>query len=186
MDHLEKVEKIREKTGVSYEDAKAALEANGYDVLDAIVYLEKQGKVPQPKISSYSTGQEQQSDAFSQAQQTYKKDCQKKSTGDLLGRFCRFCVRLLKKSCDTTFEITRNDNQVASLPVLLLILCAIFAFWVTLPLLIVGLFFGCRYQFRGFESTSIDINDVCDKASEACENIKQDFQNQNTENNEQK
>ena len=27
MDQLEKVEKIREKTGVSYEDAKSALEA---------------------------------------------------------------------------------------------------------------------------------------------------------------
>lgn len=184
MDNLEKVEKIREKTGVSYEDAKAALEVNSYDVLDAIVYLEKQGKVTPPKVSTYTTGQEQQSEAFSQAQQTYEKDCQKKSTGDVLGRFCRFCGKLLKKGCDTTFEISREGKQVAALPVLLLVLCAIFAFWITLPLLIVGLFLGCRYQFRGFDSTSIDINDVCDKASEACENFKQDFQN--AENNEQK
>ena len=34
MDNLEKVEKLREKTGVSYEEAKEALEANNYDVLD--------------------------------------------------------------------------------------------------------------------------------------------------------
>ena len=40
MDNLEKVEKLREKTGVSYEEAKAALEATNYDVLDAIIYLE--------------------------------------------------------------------------------------------------------------------------------------------------
>ena len=45
MDNLEKVEKLREKTGVSYEEAKAALEATNYDVLDAIIYLEKNGKV---------------------------------------------------------------------------------------------------------------------------------------------
>ena len=32
MDQLEKVEKIREKTGVSYEDAKSALEACNYDL----------------------------------------------------------------------------------------------------------------------------------------------------------
>ena len=38
MDQLEKVEKIREKTGVSYEDAKDALEACNYDLLGAIVY----------------------------------------------------------------------------------------------------------------------------------------------------
>ena len=37
MDNLEKVEKLREKTGVSYEEAKAALEATNYDVLDAII-----------------------------------------------------------------------------------------------------------------------------------------------------
>lgn len=184
MDNLEKVEKIREKTGVSYEDAKAALEANNYDVLDAIVYLEKQGKVTPPKVSSYTTGQEQQSEAFSQAQQTYEKDCQKKSAGDVLGRFCRWCGRLLKKSCDTTFEISQNGRQIVALPVLILVLCVVFAFWITLPLLVVGLFLGCRYQFRGFDSTSIDINDVCDKASEACENFKQDFQN--AENKEQK
>ena len=38
MDNLEKVEKLREKTGVSYEEVKEALEANNYDVLDAIIY----------------------------------------------------------------------------------------------------------------------------------------------------
>ena len=48
MDNLEKVEKLREKTGVSYEEAKEALEANNYDVLDAIIYLEKKGKVKAP------------------------------------------------------------------------------------------------------------------------------------------
>lgn len=45
MDKLEKVEKLREKTGVSYEDAKNALEACDYDLLDAIIYLEKLDKV---------------------------------------------------------------------------------------------------------------------------------------------
>ena len=36
MDKLEKVEKLRAKTGVSYEDAKNALEACDYDLLDAV------------------------------------------------------------------------------------------------------------------------------------------------------
>ena len=51
MDNLEKVEKLREKTGVSYEEAKEALEANNYDVLDAIIYLEKKGKVKAPEVT---------------------------------------------------------------------------------------------------------------------------------------
>ena len=50
MDKLEKVEKLREKTGVSYEDAKNALEACDYDLLDAIIYLEKLDKVKAPEV----------------------------------------------------------------------------------------------------------------------------------------
>ena len=70
MDNLEKVEKLREKTGVSYEEAKAALEATNYDVLDAIIYLEKNGKVKAPEVTSYTTEQAQQtSTEFEQAQQ---------------------------------------------------------------------------------------------------------------------
>ena len=53
MDQLEKVEKIREKTGVTYEEAKAALDAAGGDVLDALVYLESKGKKPKRRYSVY-------------------------------------------------------------------------------------------------------------------------------------
>ena len=49
MDNLEKVELVREKCGVSYEAAKDALEANDYDVLEAIVYLERAGKTTQKR-----------------------------------------------------------------------------------------------------------------------------------------
>ena len=45
MERMDKVEKLREKTGVTYEDAKAALDACGWDMLDAVVYLEKLGKL---------------------------------------------------------------------------------------------------------------------------------------------
>ena len=37
MEMLEKVELVREKTGVSYQEARDALEATDYDVLDAII-----------------------------------------------------------------------------------------------------------------------------------------------------
>ena len=46
MDDLEKVETIRTKCNVSYTDAKAALDAADGNVLDAIIWLESQGKTP--------------------------------------------------------------------------------------------------------------------------------------------
>ena len=61
MDKLEKVEKLREKTGVSYEDAKNALEACDYDLLDAIIYLEKLDKVKAPEVESFRRHQQSSS-----------------------------------------------------------------------------------------------------------------------------
>ena len=88
MDKLEKVEKLREKTGVSYEDAKNALEACDYDLLDAIIYLEKLDKVKAPEVESFTTGAEQQtSTEFEQAQQTYTNDCNKVTFGQMMDRF---------------------------------------------------------------------------------------------------
>ena len=45
MDNFEKVEKLVQKANVSYEDAKQALEEANGDMLDAMIALEKQGKV---------------------------------------------------------------------------------------------------------------------------------------------
>ena len=59
MENFEKVEKLREKTGVSYEDAKKVLEENNYDMLDAIIELERQGKVAEAKDGTYTAGASQ-------------------------------------------------------------------------------------------------------------------------------
>ena len=45
MDNFEKVEKLRQHANVSYEEAKEALERSDWDILDAMIYLEKTGKV---------------------------------------------------------------------------------------------------------------------------------------------
>ncbi len=60
MEQLEKVEKLRQRANVSYEEAKEALEASGWDLLDAMVYLEKQGKVKPPEQETYTTNCEDQ------------------------------------------------------------------------------------------------------------------------------
>ena len=60
MDELEKVEKLRERANVSYEEAKEALDKSNGDLLDAMVYLEKQGKVKSPEQTSYSTDASEQ------------------------------------------------------------------------------------------------------------------------------
>jgi translation elongation factor EF-Ts len=47
---LEKIDIIRERTGVSYTEAKAALEATEGNVVDALIYIEKNAKTTKEQI----------------------------------------------------------------------------------------------------------------------------------------
>ena len=69
MDNFEKVEKLVEKAGVSYADAKRALEQASGDLLDAMIILEQDGKTAAPEQPSFSTKYEQQAQYVSVATQ---------------------------------------------------------------------------------------------------------------------
>ncbi len=183
MDNLEKVEKIREKTGVTYEAAKEALEASNYDVLDAIVYLEKNGKVKGPEVQVVSVEaneNKERSEKFKKTQDDYEKNCKRK-TRHYINDFFKWVGALLKKSVDTSFVVERKREVLITMPVLVLIIFLIFMFWLICPLIIVGLFCDCRYRFEGVKETKFDINDFCDKCADGAENLKNSFTNNNDE-----
>ena len=48
----EQIERLMDHAGVSYEDAQAALEASDGDLLDALVWLERMGKIPSSGVNS--------------------------------------------------------------------------------------------------------------------------------------
>ena len=175
MDNVEKAELLRSKTGVTYERAWAALKANDYDVLESLVYLEKLGEINGDNIAKYTTTGSKSSKEFENAQKSYEKSCKSSSFGETMKKLGEWFVDLIKKGCDTTFEVTKGDKKFVAVPVIVLVIGILFAFWVVIPLLVVGLFFDCRYKFIGFEKTSFDINDVCSKASDTAATIKNDF-----------
>lgn len=173
MDQLEKVEKIREKTGVSYEEAKAALEAAGGDVLDALVYLENEGKIKKPDVSVYSTKSEP-SPEFKEATETYTKT-ESQSFGDLLKKFLQWCGKMIDKGCHNFFIVSKNGEDIITIPVIVLVLLAVITFSLILILLLVGLFFGFHYRFEGAITKTVDVNMACDKAAEAVESLKDEL-----------
>ena len=174
MENFEKAELLVKKTGVTFEKANEALKACEYDVLEALVYLEKTGEINSDNVAKYSTGVAEVSDEFDKTQSDYQKSC-KSGMKD----FGSWISDLFKKGCETSFVVTKKDEKIISVPVIVFVLLVLFAFWIVIPLIVVGFFFECRYQFDGFENTTIDINDVCnktcDKASEVCESIKKEI-----------
>ena len=159
MEMLEKVEKIREKTGVSYEEAKAALEEANGDILDAIVILENQGKVKGPERQYYSTRPEDSSQKFQEAAKVY--DEQQEKFGSIMKKFMKWCGQMIKKGCENFFTVRKGCEEIITVPVLLLVVLLLFAFWVIVPLLIVGLFFDFRYSFKGEITRTVDENFTC-------------------------
>ena len=55
MEQLEKVEKLRQRANVSYEEAKEALEASDWDLLDAMVYLDVYKRQMQSRARFFRT-----------------------------------------------------------------------------------------------------------------------------------
>ena len=154
---LEQVERLREKADVSYAQAKEALEYSGGNLLDALIYLEEKGAIPRPEGAYYSTrGESTASTQESRADVLPELVREEKRARPKTGIFRRIRYALL----DNELEIWRRDQPVTALPVLILILLLVFAFWVTVPLLILGLFLGFRYRFSGPDLERDSINDV--------------------------
>ena len=101
MEMMEKVERLREKANVTYEEAKAALEQTGGDLLDAMVLLERQGKVKEPAQSTFSTDYEEQTEYVKVRDKVEEQEKSAPSFGRTVGRLFRGFIRFIKK---TTFN----------------------------------------------------------------------------------
>ena len=55
MASLESVDRLRTRTGVTYDEAREALDSSDGDMLDALIWLENNGKIEPPRVASYST-----------------------------------------------------------------------------------------------------------------------------------
>ncbi|MBR6472399.1 MAG: hypothetical protein IKS99_01550 [Firmicutes bacterium] len=177
MDNFEKVEKLVEKAGVSYEDAKAALEKAEGDLLDAMILLEKEGKAEAPKQSSYSTKYEQQAQYVSVEQQvendrkSYDKEEQRRERKEKF----RSGVAKIKDFVTSNFLlIKRNGDLVAKLPLWAVILIFVIAWHISIIAVIVSLFFGVSYSFKG-EADMTTANNVMGKATSAAEKVKEEY-----------
>ena len=165
MTHYEMAEKLSEKMGVSLEKATAALEACDWELLDAALMLEKEvGQTGQQAWTSCDTSAEENSPGNEARER-------RRGVVECLGGLLRDLFNLGNRN---RFEVRKGDQQLLEVPVTVLVLLLIFAFWVCLPLLVIGLFAGCRYSFSGDELGRESVNQAMDKAAEAVERVKEE------------
>ena len=95
MDEFEKVEKLRQRANVSYEEAKEALDKSQGDLLDAMIYLEGQGKISADEQTSRSTTYEGQTDLVDVRDTVEKEDKKNKKSERTLGQKIKHLCHLI-------------------------------------------------------------------------------------------
>ena len=172
---LEQVDRLRERADVTFEEAKAALEHSGGDLLDALIWLERQGKTTAPAGGFYSTrGTAAPRSDF--VKHTAEPSAQQQETAQDQGgqreSFGGWVRSMLNKGMENSIQVERSGKVLLSVPILIGILLLAVAFWIMVPLLIIGLFLGCRYHFCGPDLGRDDVNQVMDKVTDTAEDIK--------------
>jgi len=176
MTELEKVEKLREKTGVSYAEAKEALSNANGDLLDALIYLEKLGKVNPPPGGGFFSGIGVPDDYQKSSGRGYKEpERNGEQFSDLMSRLGQFFLKLFRKGNTNFLEARRNGEHLFSCPVTALVVLLLFFFWVTVPALIISLFFGVNYRFSGPDLERDSVNSVMGSASDVVDDVKKSF-----------
>lgn len=164
MNTMEMVELLREKANISYEDAKRVLEEANGDLLDAMVILERQGKIRKPETEIVSRQAEASDD-------TADKKAKEAGTAKKVGNAMRKILNILKNN---SFCISKNEKSLFVMPAWTLALILLF-FWETvIPIMLISLFFGIKYSFTGNDDLS-EVNSFMDKASDMADQVTNEF-----------
>lgn len=141
---LEKIELVKDRTGVSYKEAKEALEAADGSVVDAIIAIEETVNI--------STG----SKAGEFANETVEK-----------------VKELVKKGNITKISVKKDDETIVNIPVNVGLIGTIVAPWSILAAAIAAFGFKCKIELTKDDGTVVDVsrkaenlaNDVKEKGS---------------------
>ena len=156
MDHYEMVENLRIKANVTYEEAKAALEASDWDMLDALVLLESEGKVTQT-TPEFTTKEK--------ADETRRSVLKEKGSLSKLSAWIKKTIALGNQN---QFVISRKGAEMVAMPITVMALLTVLVWPFSLIVLFAGFFLGTRYAFRGPDintTVSAFVNGAQDKAA---------------------
>lgn len=179
MERLKLVDKLKNKANISYEEAKDVLEKSNWDMLEAMLYLEAHGKVEKPSLSIFYTNESKESYNENGEEVNLKKDTNEnnfENKNSFEGVFEAICKAI--DTCNNIFiEIIRNSRVILKIPFTVLIVLLFFAFWIVIPLMIIGLFFNMEFLVSSKKIDVDKINKVFKETSKVVKDVKGKFTN---------
>lgn len=169
MERYEMAELLSKKASVSLEEARQALVDNDWDMLDAMVALERKNRAAAETVHVEGAAGDTEAP---QPVSTKKKDEGHMGFKAGMKELWRMIKKIFRMTLDNDFCVTRFGKQVFAVPVLVLIVLLVFCFWIVLPVLLIALFFGCRYRFEGRELGKPSVNRAMDKLGDLADDIR--------------
>ena len=148
MEQNDMINKLHEKANISRDEARDALERAQWDMLEALLILEKEGKI-KPLTASMTTIEDRKD--YEEVRRTASDKAHSKFEHNAQGFFDKIGI-LLRKSLVNSFVVERKGKEVLSLPVLIMLIIAFSMFHFTIGALLIGLFLDCRYSVENREN----------------------------------
>lgn len=168
MERYEMAELLSKKANVTLEEARAVLEEQDWDILDAMVVLERRRSAGAPAVRVEAAGE---GGEYSEPQLVKSAPKREPVFTNGFAMLWHYIKRICALSIETGFQVIRRDKVILTVPVLVLVILVASCFWFIVPALVVGLFIGCRYRFQGKRGAEA-ANRVMDKVDGVVENIK--------------
>ena len=178
MTNFEMVELLRQKADITYEEAKTALELANWDLLDAMLVLEREGKVSSSG-GSYSTKDEEVRDEGKE-----KKHCNGEGLRGTLRWLGQTLAKLICIGNENFLVVSRRGKELFALPVTVCVVLLMCSVGTVLFAMAVGLFCGLRYSFRGPNLGKESINSAMNRAADAAETVKEEIRSAGAEKQE--
>lgn len=136
-------EKLVEKCGITYEEAGEVLKDADYDLLEAMIILERRGRLGNG-VNKYSTGIMQNNYTSTR----YESAADAESLGEFIKiawrKLCEFCRDLLKYQV----VISKNGREMINFPLILVIILVCCTAGVVFAAVVISLMSGCSYSIR--------------------------------------
>ena len=176
MEEFTKVEKLREATGVTFEDARNAIRACDGDMIDAMVYLEKLGKgttylpTGMDKRAMPITAEEiaavELKRAIEEAEKNYRpvkmtrrerkeakrearREAKREARRESAGRVGNFLRRVFAFLTHNKLTISKDGREFANIPLLAVLIIGSTFFGFALAAVIISMVCGYEYSLNG-------------------------------------
>ncbi|WP_443663484.1 DUF4342 domain-containing protein, partial [Clostridium sp.] len=135
------IDELRKRANVSYEDAKNALEQNEGNIIESLIYLEKQNKIkPDEKTCNEST-------------------------------FFKKIKILIKKCNETKLVIKKNDNVILNICITLAVILTIVATPLVIVGLVLAIITKHKIRIVKKNNEDSQVNKIFDKMSVVVNNV---------------